>query len=161
MATSDLNDCESFLLLSPPPEFSCANCDSVFTEIDGAVNEIHIYSSTNEFEKSIRILDAMVEVFGTRRIKTAQSFGYNLILCSSCAETVSLIYKHYLNLLSLSADTSYVSQLITEPMQNQVERHVVPPSSSTLDVFSVDLDGNESNEQDFQITVQNITEGDG
>jgi len=103
----------NFLDLAPPPEYICINCSTNFTVVNGAINEIHIYTPKNEFERTITILDALAEIFATEGLKIAKSSDFNIIMCTTCAEIASTMYKHYLNLMALSSAGSYLSQLLT------------------------------------------------
>lgn len=89
----------------------------------GAVNEIHIYTAANQFEKSITIMDAVWEMFGLcpssgplkmDNLKVARENGFPLVMCSKCAEAVSILYKDFLNLLQLSpaAGGGYLNTLL-------------------------------------------------
>jgi hypothetical protein len=73
-------------VLGPPPASTCVNCGVDFTEVSGAVSEIHIFSASNEFERSITLLEALSSIFTSKNLLRAQASQFRIVMCPRCAE---------------------------------------------------------------------------
>jgi len=155
---------EQSTLLTPPAE-RCVNCSSI-----GIVSEIHIYDSNDVFEKRITIFDALCQIFNLHLTQDEKL----LLMCTQvvkytkfetflspelyifpsnrrnfflqCAGCLSYMYQAFMNLLSLSTTSCYLTKMLVQIANWHFKKITTNIPDETYNLFRIEQELNQEQE---------------